>query len=96
MFSRRPDPMLRSLIFDFVVPILLFLLLRSILRGFFSPSAPRRPSQSSGPPVSPGGELKKDPVCGTYVSTSVALRETVRGETVYFCSPECRDKYRAR
>jgi YHS domain-containing protein len=86
--------MLRSLIFDLIVPVLLFLLLRSVLRGFLSPTAPRRSAPPSQPPVSPGGELKKDPVCGTYVSASVALRETIRGQTVYFCSPECREKYR--
>jgi YHS domain-containing protein len=87
--------MLRSLIFEFLVPIVLFLFLRSILRGFFSPTVPRRSAQPPQPPVSPGGELKKDPVCGTYVSTSVAIRETIRGQTVYFCSPDCRDKYRS-
>ncbi len=39
------------------------------------------------------GELKKDPVCGTYTSAATAVKQTVRGETVYFCSPACRDKY---
>jgi YHS domain-containing protein len=37
--------------------------------------------------------LKKDPVCGTYVSAASSLREKVAGETVYFCSAECRAKY---
>lgn len=40
------------------------------------------------------GELKKDPVCGTYVATSVSVQKTVHGEVVHFCSESCRDKYR--
>jgi len=39
-------------------------------------------------------ELKKDPVCGTYVSTAASVSRKVAGELVYFCSAECRDKYK--
>ena len=63
--------------------------------------------RSSGPrpggpyPVSPGrpsdipqaSELKKDPVCGTFVSTAVALQKSAGGQTYYFCSTDCRDKF---
>jgi YHS domain-containing protein len=53
------------------------------------------PKPASGPSSTPkiAAELKRDPVCGTYVSTETALRKTVRGEVVYFCSAACRDKY---
>jgi YHS domain-containing protein len=47
------------------------------------------------PTVSPGGELKKDPVCGTYVSADTSVTKRINGQTVHFCSPACRDKYRA-
>ena len=52
------------------------------------------------PPTRPaavfaGGELKKDPVCGTYVSTGASITSRVNGELVHFCSTACRDKYRA-
>lgn len=40
------------------------------------------------------GELRKDPVCGTFVATSSSVKETVGGEIVHFCSAQCRDKYR--
>lgn len=43
--------------------------------------------------VKAGGELKKDPVCGTYISTHSPHRKTVRGETVYFCSEACKNKH---
>ena len=78
--------MLRYLIFDFVVPVVLFLLLRSVLRGCSGPRLPgaRLGGLRAAPAPSPGGELKKDPVCGTYVSTAVAVRETVQGRKCTF------------
>ena len=39
------------------------------------------------------GELKKDPVCGTYIAAASSIKETVAGQTIYFCSAQCRDKY---
>jgi YHS domain-containing protein len=39
------------------------------------------------------GELKKDPVCGTYIAAATSIKEKVGGQTFHFCSPECRDKY---
>ena len=40
------------------------------------------------------GELKKDPVCGTFVSTGSSVKQMVNGELVHFCSTTCRDKFR--
>jgi YHS domain-containing protein len=39
------------------------------------------------------GELKRDPVCGTYIATTTSLKHTTGSETVYFCSTACRDKF---
>ena len=41
------------------------------------------------------GELKRDPVCGTYVPVATSIKHTAGPETVYFCSAACRDKYLA-
>jgi uncharacterized protein len=38
--------------------------------------------------------LVKDPVCGTYVPRAKALVAGAGGETQFFCSEECRDRYR--
>ena len=43
------------------------------------------------PPV----KLVRDPVCGTYVTPNSALSLTTGRTTHYFCSEECRSKYRA-
>ena len=58
-------------------------------------------SASSGPgPVPPsaqnshlGGDLHRDPVCGTFVAESTPYQRTLGGRTVYFCSEACREKH---
>jgi YHS domain-containing protein len=80
-----------------VVPLLVLWLVRNILRSIFggsgSPVAAKPAKQA--PPVSAGGELSKDPVCGTYVSADTSVTQRIDGQTVHFCSTACRDKYRA-
>lgn len=39
-------------------------------------------------------QLVRDPVCGMHVAQSLALAVRDGATTVYFCSPECRAKYR--
>ena len=39
-------------------------------------------------------KLVRDPVCGTYVAPGTALSLSAGGATHYFCSEECRSKYR--
>ena len=55
----------------------------------------RPPSSSQNPSPASGGELKKDPVCGTFISTATAFQKYAGGQTYYFCSTECRDKFKA-
>lgn len=65
----------------------------SLQRGFSDRTYTKaRTSVSSG-----GGAtmLKRDPVCGTYVAIDSSLKRVVHGQVLHFCSPECRDKYRA-
>ncbi len=40
-------------------------------------------------------EMVQDPVCGTYIPSSQALKLTQEKETFFFCSSECRDKFLA-
>jgi YHS domain-containing protein len=87
--------MIRYLILRFLVPILIFFLLRSIIRTL-AYGAGRRAAAAKPRPreVPASGELKKDPVCGTYVSTAVSITRTIGGKTVHFCSEDCSRKYR--
>lgn len=92
--------MIRTLFVEFIFPLLLFLFLRSIVRNLIqgarskTPTPPRPAPTTREASVPAGGELKKDPVCGTYVSTAASLTRTVHGQVMYFCSKECRDKYK--
>jgi len=90
--------MLRFLILEVLLPILAFTLVRGILRSIFQSfkvvsQNPPPAASHQAPSVQMGGELKKDPVCGTYVSTSVSVTKKIDGELVHFCSKECRDRY---
>jgi hypothetical protein len=92
--------MIRWLFIRFLLPLLVFLIVRSVLKTMAqsfrqvmrSPDPAEEPQAGSFPS---GGELKKDPVCGTYVSQGAAVTKTFGKEVVHFCSITCRDKYRA-
>jgi YHS domain-containing protein len=89
-----------------IAGVLILAVLRSVigvvLKGFgdfFStpsshpePGQPGRTARTASIPTAEA--LKKDPVCGTYLAPSSAIQETLGGTTYYFCSPECRDKFR--
>lgn len=72
--------------------LLVLLLLRlvwQIVRGFVS-------SVGIGSRVERGGTLVRDPVCGTFVLPSRALRTRRRGTVHYFCSDACRRAFAER
>jgi len=87
------------LILEAVIAVLVISMLRSVIgivaKALFQPAV--RPSAEGPrrPPTPFGGELKKDPVCGTYISIATAVQKRIGTETYYFCSPECREKFRA-
>jgi YHS domain-containing protein len=91
--------MIRFFFIRLVVPLLLLFLVRSVLRAIFQSfratmQQPAKTAERQAPVVPAGGELKKDPVCGTYVSTATSVSRNVNGSVVYFCSKECRDRYK--
>jgi len=83
-----------------VLYLLLAVVLISMLRGVIGiigkifgsfvnpPPSVRRPS------VPVAGELRKDPVCGTFISKETAVQKKVGGEVYYFCSAQCRDRFK--
>jgi hypothetical protein len=85
------------LILYVIVGVVMLTLLRSVLEAIgkaFSGGTPSSPSPpSAGPSGAAPQSLKKDPVCGTFVSVATAMQKTKGGETYYFCSAECRDKF---
>jgi len=93
--------MFRALVY-ILVSLLLLTFIRSViglimktmgeLMGTSTPPSSPNAQAKSGPQ---GGELRRDPVCGTYVPESTAVKVKIKGETVFFCSPAYRDKYKA-
>ena len=85
------------LILYVVVGVVILTLLRSVLEAVgkaFTSATSSPASPSAGVPRGPAPQsLKKDPVCGTFVSVATAMQKTKGGETYYFCSAECRDKF---
>ena len=90
-------------ILEAVIAILVITLLRSvlgmILKGFSEMFHTSSSSTSGGTterarPIPSAESLKRDPVCGTFIAASSSVQKTVGGETFYFCSAACRDKFR--
>jgi YHS domain-containing protein len=72
-----------------------------VMKGFADLVSPPRQRQATAGGHQPesiplSGELKKDPVCGTYTSAATAVKQIFGKETLYFCSTACRDKYAAK
>jgi YHS domain-containing protein len=94
--------MIRLLFEEIVIPLFLIFVVRALFKSMFTgfrnytaSSAPGpQASPRQPPPVSSGGELKKDPVCGTYVSATASVKRSVDGQLIHFCSEQCRDKYK--
>ena len=87
------------LLFRFIVLLIIFAIIRYLITSvgrFFSqasnPPAERTPGQAASGAT--GGELKQDPVCGTFVPISTSVKKTINGELVHFCSAACRDKFK--
>jgi YHS domain-containing protein len=89
--------MMRAIL-ELIMTVFVITLLRSVIgifaKAMFHPSTPSAASPGHRPPVAAGGELKKDPVCGTFISTSTAIHKKAGSETYYFCSEACRDKFK--
>ena len=83
---------MKFLFLRIVLPLLLFLIVRAVVKALFAAEPADKPIEATRAPV--GGELKKDPVCGTFVAAVGSVQQTVGKQTIYFCSEECRDKFR--
>jgi hypothetical protein len=91
-----------ELLFTVLIVIVARALLTSVMRGIANASAtafrrtspPSPAAQPAGPPpATAGGDLHKDPVCGTYVAESTPFRQNISGQIYYYCSGACREKH---
>lgn len=88
--------MLRGVMY-LIVSLLVLTLARAVVgilaKGFSQMF--ESPGSKPATTAATAGELKKDPVCGTFVPESTSVKKTVRGEVVHFCSITCRDKHQS-
>lgn len=76
--------------------IVAYLLYKLLWKGerptfsFFKRKKKRRGSAHSRTAVE---EMKKDPVCGTYLPENQAIHYRKGGETFYFCSQDCKQNF---
>jgi uncharacterized protein len=79
--------------------IVLLLVLRFVLRLLFGsrPVVRRQPMPPNpGSQERIGGELVRDPNCGTHIPKARAIAVGTGADIKYFCSTKCRDEYAAR
>jgi YHS domain-containing protein len=83
----------------FLLRVFAFLATLWFIKRLFRPGS-RRNAQAPGPGAGPERapqqkETVKDPVCGMYMDPRLAIRQEEGGESLFFCSEECRQKYLA-
>jgi YHS domain-containing protein len=99
--AKTSDQEMFRAIFYLLLTVVVISLLKGIVGIFtrgMSDVMKRGPGATAGQPrnshdVPLTGELKKDPVCGTYIAAATSIKEKVGGQTIHFCSQNCRDKY---
>ena len=62
-------------------------------RPFQTREQPRPNDTSPSGPKVISGEMKKDPQCGTYVSTELSLKSRQGNEVLHFCSRRCQEEF---
>jgi uncharacterized protein len=78
----------------YIILLLLIYIMYRLVRAVFFPKRKSIRYPSGGHSADQAiDEMVKDPVCGVYVPKREALRVSYGGETLYFCSPRCREQY---
>jgi YHS domain-containing protein len=80
-------------IFRIFVILFIFRLIRNAFRPAPQPQRPAGTSRQN-PPERLGGQLVRDPQCGTFVPLATSIQLASGKTTLYFCSTSCRDAYR--
>jgi len=61
--------------------------------GWFSPVPQKSAARGRTGSKAIEGQMVKDPQCGMYVASSLAVALDSSEQKLYFCSDECRDAY---
>ena len=77
--------------------LIVLTLVRSLVARLFNPKGPQRRKRPSQPRARAKrtieGHMVKDPQCGIYVATDLAVTARSKDQILHFCSEDCRDKF---
>jgi uncharacterized protein len=79
-----------AIIFRILGAVFFVWLFRRLLSALLRDS---RKSQSAESTEEAANQMVKDPICGMYMDSRLAVRLESRRENFYFCSEECKKKY---
>jgi uncharacterized protein len=79
-----------AIIFRILGAIFFVWLFRRLLSALLGGSKKTQPQET---PEGIATQMVKDPVCGMYMDSRLAVRLENRRENFYFCSEECKEKY---
>jgi uncharacterized protein len=80
-----------AFIFRILGAVFFIWLFRRLLSALLGGSKQSR--QTEDVPSNDPNQMVKDPVCGMYMDSRLAVRLENRHENFYFCSEECKKKY---
>jgi len=75
-----------------ILGILIYVVYR-VLKALVLPEKPSVRSERQPPSAEVDDVMVKDPLCGTYFPARKAIKKVIKGETLYFCSKDCLDRY---
>lgn len=85
------------MLFRILILLLLLLVVRALIARLFGTGRKASRKRSRGGSgrtrATVRGRMVKDPQCGIYVATDLAVRIRKKNADLYFCSEECRDKF---
>ena len=84
----REKNLIRFIIFA-ILCYVLYRLVKSLVLP--SPANPKKPFAQSHGTIT--DEMVMDPRCHVYIPKREAITTKIAGETLYFCSEECKKKY---
>ena len=80
-----------SILFRILVLAFILWLFRRFLAAFTGSSKQAKPKDNNS--TGAVNHMVKDPVCGMYMDSRLAVRHESRKEAFYFCSEECKEKF---
>ena len=91
-------------VLPWILRIFVLLFILKLIRNYLGGPAQRSPNAKPGNPRGKagtggtlerqGGQLVRDPQCGTYIPVNSSVHLVSGRDTLYFCSASCRDAYR--